>query len=205
MPPDVKKPPTGLLTQKKGPLPVWAWAGLGLAGAYAYSRYKAGKTSSSTSTATTAGTAAVGEPAGTPPDFVIENNLPGAPASIPAAPAGAPTPSTPITPGTPLPVVTPPNTVPWPPILVKPPVPPTPAPPGKAPSPAPPPVHRGPLSYVVVTGDNLSSIAAKHGTSASALYAYNTTPGNRPAATIATLKQRGPDLIFPGETILIPQ
>ena len=59
-------------------------------------------------------------------------------------------------------------------------------------------------TYTVVTGDNLTTIAKKYGTTAASLFAYNTTPGVRPAATIATLKQRGPNLIYAGEKILIP-
>jgi nucleoid-associated protein YgaU len=73
------------------------------------------------------------------------------------------------------------------------------------PKPAPAPAKKAPAKYKVVAGDTLTSIAARHKTTAAALYTYNTTPGVRSAADIATIKRRGPDLIYPGETILIPQ
>lgn len=59
-------------------------------------------------------------------------------------------------------------------------------------------------TYTVKHGDNLSKIAAKYGTTADALFKYNTTPGVRPAETEATLKKRGKNLIYSGEKILIP-
>jgi LysM repeat protein len=68
-----------------------------------------------------------------------------------------------------------------------------------------PPTTKAPIKYTVHAGDTLSSIAKKYGTTAQELFTYNTTPGVRPASTIATLKKRGPTLIYSGETILIPQ
>jgi hypothetical protein len=170
---------------------------------FAYSRYKASKAAAANATSTT-GAAAAGEPAGTAPDFIIENNIPsynGHSAPVPT-PVAAP------------PAVTPPGTSPTPPVNTPPisglPLPVTPAPgPIKPvttpPAPLPAPAKKAPISYKVISGDTLSSIAAKYHTTAAALYTYNTTPGVRPAATIATLKQRGPNLIYSGETILIPQ
>ncbi len=58
--------------------------------------------------------------------------------------------------------------------------------------------------YRVVGGDTLSSIAAKYGESWQEVYNYNLKPGVRPAATQATLRSRGPNLIFSNEQIDIP-
>lgn len=180
-----------LLQQKWGPLQVWVWALIGLGAAYLYAKHKAASTSS-TQTATTA--TAAGEPATSPPQYVIENNLP---------PSGAPPiPPTPGTTSSP-PVITPPGTGVTPPIAVQGGNPPKAGGPPTPVSAPPPPAS--PISYTVVSGDTLSSIAAKYGTTWQTLWAYNTTPGNRPAQTIAILKQRGPNLIYAGETILIPQ
>lgn len=59
-------------------------------------------------------------------------------------------------------------------------------------------------AYKVKRGDTLAGIAKKYGTNWQTLYKYNTTPGVRPAATQQTLKKRGPNLLYSGETILIP-
>lgn len=197
MPPNPPKVSRNFLQKKQGPLPVWAWAALGLGAAYAYSRYKANKAAAST-TPTTA-TSSAGEPAGTPPEFVIENNMPAI--NIPQAPV-SPVATAP-------PVATPPGTSPSPPVTPplqggNPPRGPG-GPVSTAPPPAPPTtVTRSAAHYIVHAGDTLSSIASRNGTTWQALWTYNTTPGNRPAQTIATLKARGPNLLYSGETILIP-
>jgi LysM repeat protein len=183
--PEVPKVDSNFLMTKIGPVQVWVWGAGGLGVAYLYAKHKSSAAKSTTATtATTATSTTAGEPAGSPPQFVIENNLPGV-ASAPHGPAG---------PVSSPPTVTPPGTSPTPPVTTGPVI--TPVTGGTPPA---------PVSYTVVSGDTLSSIAARYGTTAGALYAYNTTPGNRPAATIATLKQRGPNLIYAGETILVPQ
>jgi LysM repeat protein len=70
-----------------------------------------------------------------------------------------------------------------------------------------PPVHGAPkprATYTVKPNDTLTSIAKKYGTTATAIFKYNTTPGVRPAATEALLKKRGKNLIYANEKILIP-
>jgi LysM repeat protein len=57
----------------------------------------------------------------------------------------------------------------------------------------------------VKKGDTLSAIAAKYHTTWQALWKWNTTKGNRPASTIATLLGRGPNDLVVGEEIDIPQ
>lgn len=103
------------------------------------------------------------------------------------------------TPGTPSP--TGPGPKPPPPhaggvVVAKPPI-------GKTPAPS------KPLVYRVKSGDTLDSIAHKYGLTWKQLYTYNISTGakgaNRPASTIATLKKRTPDLIFPNEEIDIPK
>ena len=102
-----------------------------------------------------------------------------------------------------------------------PPTPGTPKPTG--PGPKPPPPHAGgvvvgkppvkpsvaPLRYRVKSGDTLSGIAAKYHLTYQQLYQYNISTGpkgaNRPKSTIATLKQRGENKIFPNEEIDIPK
>jgi hypothetical protein len=188
VPPSAPKVSGSFLTSKKAGLPVWIWGGIGLGGAYLYSRYRANQQAAATAAASTT---AAGQPAGTPPQFVIENNLP-----------AAPVPSAPVTPAaTTPPAVVPPGRSPSPPVVVRPVGPALPGPIQAAGGLG---ASRTPQQYVVHTGDNLTTIAQQYGTTAQALYAYNTTPGVRPAATIATLKARGPNLVYAGETILIP-
>lgn len=178
------KPTGDLIKQKWGPLPVWGW-GLGiLVIAWAYSKYKSNKAAQATSdqAATDTSTVDSGESQATAPQFIIENNLPSGPVTTPVAPAP--------------PVVTPPGTSPAPPVSTPPPS--KPSTPSK-------PTAKAPITYTVKHGDTLSAIAAKYKTTASKLFTYNTTPGVRPASTIATLKSRGPNLLYAGETILIPQ
>lgn len=112
-----------------------------------------------------------------------------------------------------------------PPPVPKPPVPkpptPTPTPtPTPVPSPAPIPVpapaqpsapkpfwDQNPFEYRVKSGDSWSAIAARFGMSVADLKAFNMGSGygtaDRPASTIATLKQRG-DTLYSNEEIDIP-
>lgn len=183
------------ITQKWGPVPVWVWALGGLVLAWAFAKYRDLKSAAAAATPAAApGTTASAESQQVAPQFLIENNLPPeGPVNVTVPITGIP--STPVTPPvTPEPpVVTPPTTTPQPPTTNKPPPPP--------PKPGP----KAPLEYKVVHGDTLSSIAARHHTTWQKLFTYNTTPGVRPAKTIQTLKQRGPNLLYAGETILIPQ
>lgn len=72
-----------------------------------------------------------------------------------------------------------------------------------------PPATAKPFEYKVKKGDSLVAIAKKYGLTATQLYDYNIGTGskgaNRPASTIATLKSRGPNLLYSGETIDIPK
>lgn len=84
-----------------------------------------------------------------------------------------------------------------------------PAPAGSLPPSSPPAPAEGARVYRVQPRDTLSSIAAKFDIpSWQTLWDYNigTGPGtaNRPAGTILTLKDRGPDLLYAGEEIYIP-
>lgn len=56
--------------------------------------------------------------------------------------------------------------------------------------------------YTVKRGDNLSSIAKKHNTTAKDIWDYNLK--SRSASTVKTLKKRGPNLIYKGGTFYIP-
>lgn len=67
-----------------------------------------------------------------------------------------------------------------------------------------PPSNKPRATYTVKKGDSLSDIAKKYGISEATLWKYNITAGVRPAATIATLKARGQDLLYSNEKILIP-
>ncbi len=175
-----------LLTSKWGPAPVWVWAMGGLVVAWLVAKWRDSK--SSKQQAAQADTADTAESEQVAPQFIIENNMP--------AGVGAPTtPSAPITvPPGPPPTTTPPGTTPNPPTTT------TPKPPPKKP-----PAKKPPVQYKVKHGDTLTAIAKRYGTTWQALWTYNTTAGNRPADTIKTLKSRGPNLLYAGETILIPQ
>lgn len=194
---DVAAGEHNLLTSKVGRIPVWLLAVGGLLAAWLYAKWRDSKASAaagSGSASDSAGTDAASESQQVAPQFIIENNMPNMPQD-----AGAPSaPSAPVTTSpAPAPVATPPGTSPSPPSTAKP----APAKPPAKKAPA----KKAPLQYKVRHGDNLSTIAAAHHTTWQKLWAYNTTPGNRPAATIRTLKQRGPSLLYAGETILIPQ
>lgn len=182
-----------LLTSKWGPMPVWAWALIGLAAAWLYSKYKTSQSGASTTPTSGAGT---DQSQAVAPQFVIENNEPDI--NIPSS--GSTTPSAPVTtpPPTP-PTTTPPGTGSKPPVVGGA------NPPSRPTGVTTPPAKKPPVQYKVQAGDTLSSIAARYHTSWEQLWAYNTQSGNRPASTIATLKSRGPNLLYRGETILIPQ
>jgi LysM repeat protein len=185
--PETVKPTGDLIKQKWGPLPVWGWGLAVLAIAWGYSKYKSNKSAQASATSDQASVTPPtdsGESEATAPQFIIENNQPSYPIATPVGPS--------------TPVVTPPTTTPAPPTTTTPPPTTKPTTPAK-------PVAKAPIKYVVKSGDNLSTIAAKYKTTAAKLFTYNTTPGVRPASTIATLKSRGPNLIYAGETILIPQ
>lgn len=115
----------------------------------------------------------------------------------------------------------PPFVVPQPPPVVYPPPDYADAPPGFAPLPGingitwpppntPAPVVRNvsPVAYRALPGDSFSKIAAKYGVfggNGLSLYNYNINSAGRSSADIATLKQRGPNLIYSGETVYIPR
>lgn len=178
-----------LLTSKWGPAPVWVWALGGLVVAWLIAKWRDSKSSKSDQQQQ-ADTADTSESEQVAPQFIIENNMPSV--GAPTTPS-APVTTTPVPP----PVVTPPNTSPNPPTT-------TPTKPSKPPVKKPP-AKKAPVKYTVKHGDTLSAIAKKYGTTWQQLWTYNTTAGNRPADTIKTLKSRGPNLLYAGETILIPQ
>lgn len=191
-------PPAGgggqgeLLQRKLGPMPVWVWALIGLAGAWLYAKWRSNQQAASAAQQTQVADTSSAESQQVAPQFVIENNLPpeaNPGTATPPSQAGSPTPAPP--------VVAPPGKGTHPPI-------------GHPPIPAGPPKPisgKRPLVYRVQHGDTLDSIAASHGVKGGGgeLFTFNTTPGNRPPATINTLRKRGPNLIYPGEEILIPQ
>lgn len=196
----------GLLTSKWGPAPVWVYALGVLALAWAYSKYRSMKADAAAGTdqpqTADAGGDYAAEGQDVAPQFIIENNMPQTitPGPAPATPPSAPVVTPPTKGGGPV-VISPPATTTKPPVVSKP-TPPTKKPPAK----------KAPLTYKVVSGDSLSKIAAKYTNPTTKkkftwqeLWTFNTTSGNRPAATIATLKKRGPNLLYAGETILIPQ
>lgn len=186
---DVARGEQSLLTSKWGPLPVWLWGAIGLVVAWIIAKWRSSQADKAAAQkADTADLADTAESERVAPQFIIENNMP--------AGVGAPTtPQAPVTPVPPTPVVTPPGKSPSPPIpnppWVK-------HPPGKKPT------KKPPREYTVKHGDTLSAIAKRYGTTWQSLWTYNTTPGNRPADTIKTLKERGPHLLYAGEKILIP-
>lgn len=177
-----------LLTSKVGKIPVWVLALGGLVLAWLYAKWRDTKAAAAAANTEQVATADAAQGQDVAPQFIIENNMP--------PDVGAPSqPSAPVTPTNPPPVITPPGKGPNPP-TTKPPVK-TPNPPKKT--------AKKPIVYRVQHGDTLDSIAKKHHTTWQALWKYNTTPGNRPASTIATLKKRGPSLLYAGEEIDIPQ
>jgi len=187
---DVPTANKNLLTSKWGPVPVWVWALGGLVVAWLVAKWRDSKsTKKDAQQADTADLQDTSETEQVAPQFIIENNMP--------AGVGAPTtPSAPITtPPGPPPTTTLPGKLPNPPGTTPP----------KPPAKKPPAKKKEPLKYTVKHGDTLSAIAKKYHTTWQSLWQYNTADGNRPANTIKTLKSRGPNLLYAGETILIPQ
>lgn len=192
---EVEAAENGILQKKVAKLPVWVWALIGLAGAWLFAKYRGNKQAATTDTTGTASS----ESAATAPEFIIEESLP----SVPTGSPGGGTPSGPVKPPTGGPVTTPGGTGSRPPIGGgKPPTqgPPIAAGPGGTPKPG-----KKWVPYTVHENDTLSSIAAAHHTTWQDIFTYNTTPGHRPANTIKTLKARGPNKLFAGEEILVPQ
>lgn len=192
-------PSSDFLTQKAGILPVWGWGAIGLGAAYGYSRYKANQAAAQ-GNGTTATTNAAGESTAAAPQFIIENQEPGwGSVSVPVN----------ITTPGPVPVTTPPGTGTGPPIT-SPPIqggnPPH-GPGGPVPVSGPTkPAAKPPIAYKVQHGDNLSTIAAKYHTTATALFSYNTGASSPHSASArAQLLKQGPNLIYAGQTIYIPQ
>jgi len=184
------------LTSTIGPLPVWGWMGISLALVLIYTQWRKNKTASKTSTTATAPPTTATDQ--TPP-FIIQNytqtpaGVPGpAGPSGPAGPTGATGPAGGTTPGH--------NPFPNP----------IPVPVGPA-QPVSMPTTKQPLAYRVKPGDTLAKIASAYHVNggAQALYQFNIGSGpgsaNRSAKDVATLKQRGPDLIYSNEVIYIPQ
>lgn len=211
-------PSESFLTSKAGPLPVWGWGAIGLGAAYGYSRYKANKAAKQNpeqagQTGTAGFTYGAGQPVSGQPTYLIENNIPGfgSVASTPVTTAPAPGPPVVTPPGT---TTTPPvNNVPSPapvPVQAPPPAPapasaPPTAPPPPRPAPRPPvPTHNA-ITYRVRPGDTLSKIASAYHIRGGwqALYAYNTNPQYN--AAWATFKRQGPNLLYSGQTIHVPQ
>lgn len=86
---------------------------------------------------------------------------------------------------------------------------PTPKPPHKKP-PTPPKHHKSKSTwYTVKRGDNLTKIASEyskggHKLTAAQLFAYNTKGGHRSVSSERTIAKRGKNLIYSGESFLIP-
>jgi LysM repeat protein len=204
---------------KYGPLPLWAWGGLALGGALGLSAWRKNKAAKTTATVDQASTVSTSQ---TPP-YVVINDLYTGTTTTPQPVAAPPVsgdkdkdkpPPTPAPVPTPQPVPVPVPIAPPvdsgtrtggygspPPIRVAEPAPVTPAP-------APVVRSTSPLAYKVQPGDNLSKIAAKFGVfggNGVSLYNYNITSAGRSPQDVAVLKQRGPGLIYSGETIYIPR
>lgn len=175
------------LKAKFGPLPIWAWAGLGtvLLALFLMHRKAKASTSDTTSAAADQANSNLGSAAELANMFEIAGLMPyqGGDVYVNTTTTTAPPPAT----TTPTPVgggsTTGGSTG------------------GTTTSSGPP---KPAATYRVKSGDTLTSIAKKYGVSESNLWAYNITKGVRPAATIATLKARGQDLLFSNEEILIP-
>lgn len=200
-------PSSDFLTQKAGILPVWGWGAIGLGAAYGYSRYKANQAAAQ-GNGTTGTTNAAGESTAAAPQFIIENNEPGwGSVSVPVT----------VNNPAPVPVTTPPGTGTGPPVTIQggnpphrpgpplpvggptPPANPKPPPPGK-------PAPKAPVAYKVQHGDNLSTIAAKYHTTWQALWSFNTgAQSPHSAQARAELLKQGPNRIYSGQTIYIPQ
>lgn len=186
----------GTLKGKLGPLPVYVWAGLGTIALALYLMRKKSKNANQTNAAADQTNSDLGSAAELANMFEVAGLMPYQGGNVYVnttvsgpPPVGATTPTgnghgtTPPPTPTPSPVSRPaPTTGP----IIG---------PGAKPQ----------AIYRVKTGDTLTSIAKKYGVSEANLWAYNITPGVRPAATIATLKSRGQNKLFANEEIDIPQ
>lgn len=170
---------------------------IGLGVAVAYSSWRKNKTAAAATSTSASGTATDQTASQTPP-FIIQNytSTTSEPSDVNVSVSGTQGPPGATGPAGP-PGLSAPTPVGSTPISVTKPI--TPAPPKSTA-----PKKATPLVYRVKPGDTLTSIAAKYHTTASALWTFNTAPGNRPASTIATLKKRGPNLLYSNEEILIP-
>jgi LysM repeat protein len=185
--------------QKAGPLPIYAWAGGGLGAALLIARFRTAKQDKQQAQQQpSAASSYASQPEMTMPQFVIQNQLPGYPYPNPWGQVQPPV--------TAPPVVTPPGGSTNPPMNGG--NPPTAGTPGvkNPPQTTPPPAQpkKPPTDYVVQHGDTLGAIAKRYGTTADALFAYNTTPGNRSADAIAKFRKQGINLIYAGQHIYIP-
>jgi len=172
------------LTTPIGPLPLWGWMGIVLALVVLYSQWRKNKAAAKPASTATPATSTTDQ---TPP-FIIQNytqTTPGpAGATGPAGPTGATGPA-----GGP---------------SIGPTVP-SPLPPVHAP------VTVKPMAYRVKPGDTLDKIASANHVAGGGqtLFEYNIGTGpfsaHRSAQDIATLKQRGPNLLYSNEVIYIPQ
>jgi len=181
------------LKSKAGPLPVWAWALLGTIALALFLIRKKSKGADTSGAAADQTNSDLGSAAELANMFEVAGLMPyqGGDVYINTTTTENPPPSK-----------TKPTPLPWP-------IPPGHKPPKPTPTPTPTPGNgsgapKPRATYVVKKGDTLTSIAKKYGTTATALFKYNTTKGVRPAETIATLKKRGPNLIYSNEKILIP-
>lgn len=177
------------LKSKLGPLPVWVWTLLGTIALALVLINRKNKESDTSKAAADQTNSDLGSAAELANMFTVAGLMPyqGGDVYINTTTEQNPPPSKPKP--TPLPA----------PVETKPKPPSTPKPPGKPTTPPKP-----AATYKVKKGDTLSGIAKKYGTTWQALFKYNTTKGVRPDSTIATLKKRGPNLLYSGETILIP-
>lgn len=194
-----------VFTRRIAGVPVWMGmlALLGLV--LAFSMWKKNKAAASSNATTSTGTSAGTQTAQQTPPFIIQNYTSTGVAG-PAGPAGAPgAPGAPGVGGGPAIVPISGGHPPIGPVVI--PVPPATPPPPPPPA-APPP--RQPARYTVLPGDNLSSIAGKfnipggRSTGWHILWDFNSNVANRTAAGVPPIRGNNPNLIYPGEVILIP-
>lgn len=180
------------LKAKLGPLPVWAWAGIGTIILAVFLMRKNAKANAQTQAAADQTNSNLGSAAELVNMFEVAGLMPyqggdvyvNTTVTSPSTPPGSAPTSKPPTNGPGAKVPPPPKVTP---------------------------VSHHPTGnvkpraiYTVKRGDNLSAIARKYGTTADTLFKYNTTNGVRPSSTIATLKQRGKNLLYANEKIYIP-
>lgn len=200
-----------VFTRKLMGVPVWILMIAGLGIALAYSSWRKNKAATPTSSTTSSTTSADSLASQTPP-FIIQNyTSTGSPG--PAGPAGATGATGPAGPAGASGTFTQPisgieqgsNPPRLPPVAM---------PPVSTVTSNPPPVSTAPaapIKYTVKPGDNLSAIAGSFGipggrsTGWQILWNFNTNLANRTSAGIPPVIGNNPNLIYPGEIILIPQ